>query len=51
MEELEKLFAVCDEEERLWYEFFLMTGMREQEMMHCSWNDCQLGTPHGDRPI
>jgi len=28
-EELETLFAVCDEEERLWYEFFLMTGMRE----------------------
>jgi len=33
-EELETLFAVCDEEERLWYEFFLMTGMREQEVMH-----------------
>src|SRR5207245_9095815 len=41
-EELEKLFAVCDEEERLWYEFFLMTGMREQEVMHCSWADINL---------
>src|SRR6266436_856677 len=41
-EELEKLFAVCDEEERLWYEFFLMTGMREQEVMHCSWADVNL---------
>jgi hypothetical protein len=30
-EELDQLFAVCDEEERLWYEFFLMTGMREQD--------------------
>ena len=25
-EELNKLFARCDPEERLWYEFFLMTG-------------------------
>ena len=41
-EELETLFAVCDEEERLWYEFFLMTGMREQEVMHCSWADVSL---------
>src|SRR5437667_1500944 len=41
-EELESLFAVCDEEERLWYEFFLMTGMREQEVMHCSWADVSL---------
>jgi integrase len=41
-EELDTLFAVCDEEERLWYEFFLMTGMREQEVMHCSWNDLNL---------
>jgi len=44
-DELEKLFAVCDEEERLWYEFFLMTGMREQEVMHCSWNDINLARP------
>jgi hypothetical protein len=27
-EELDKLFAACDAEERLWYAFFLMTGMR-----------------------
>jgi integrase/recombinase XerD len=38
-EELDKLFAVCDAEERLWYEFFLMTGMREQEVMYCYWSD------------
>src|SRR5438094_6414996 len=34
LEELDKLLAACDEEERLWYEFFLMTGMREQEVMY-----------------
>ena len=38
-EELAKLFAACDAEERLWYEFFLMTGMREQEVMHTYWSD------------
>jgi integrase/recombinase XerD len=41
-EQLDGLFAVCDEEERLWFEFFLMTGMREQEVMHCSWSDINL---------
>jgi integrase len=38
-EELDKLFAKCDPEERLWYEFFLMTGMREQEVMYTYWSD------------
>ena len=38
-EELNKLFKACNEEERLWYEFFLMTGMREQEVMHTYWSD------------
>jgi integrase/recombinase XerD len=41
-EELDKLFKACDTEERLWYEFFLMTGMREQEVMHCGWLDVNL---------
>lgn len=41
-EELDKLFKACDAEERLWFEFFLMTGMREQEVMHCSWDDVNL---------
>ncbi len=37
--ELDKLFKVCDAEERLWFEFFLMTGMREQEVMYTYWSD------------
>jgi len=37
--ELDKLFAACDQDERLWFEFFLMTGMREQEVMHVFWSD------------
>lgn len=41
-EELNELFAKCDAEERLWYEFFLMTGMREQEVMYTYWSDVNL---------
>ncbi len=41
-EDLDTLFAACDAQERLWFEFFLMTGMREQEVMHCSWDDINL---------
>jgi integrase len=37
--DIEKLFTACNEEERLWYTFFLMTGMREQEVMHTYWTD------------
>jgi len=29
----------CDPEEWLWYEFLLMTGMREQEVMYTYWPD------------
>ena len=38
-DELDALFAACDAEERLWFEFFLMTGEREQEVMHTYWSD------------
>ena len=38
-DELDTLFAACDAEERLWFEFFLMTGMREQEVMYTYWSD------------
>jgi integrase len=41
-EELDTLFVKCNAEERLWYEFFLMTGMREQEVMHTYWTDVNL---------
>ncbi len=41
-EELDKFFKACDEEERLWFEFFLVTGTREQEVMHTYWSDVNL---------
>jgi integrase/recombinase XerD len=38
-EELDKLFAACRPDERLWFEFFLMTGEREQEIQFTYWSD------------
>jgi len=38
-EDLDTLFAACDADERVWFEFFLMTGMREQEVMYTYWRD------------
>lgn len=40
--DLHKFFAACSEEERLWFEFFLMTGLREQEVMYCTWSEINL---------
>jgi integrase/recombinase XerD len=40
--ELDKFLAACDADERVQFEFFLMTGMREQEVMHCCWPDVDL---------
>jgi integrase/recombinase XerD len=41
-EELDTLFGACDDQQRLWFEFFLMTGMREQEVMYTYWSDVNL---------
>ncbi|MGD1025319.1 MAG: site-specific integrase, partial [Candidatus Sulfotelmatobacter sp.] len=41
-EELGVLFKACDDVERLWFEFFLMTGEREQEVMYTYWSDINL---------
>ena len=41
-EELERFFGACDPTERLQFTFFLQTGMREQEVCHCSWDDVNL---------
>jgi integrase/recombinase XerD len=35
-EMLDKFFAACDEEERLLFEFFQQTGMREQEVIYAT---------------
>jgi integrase/recombinase XerD len=41
-EELDTIFNSCHGEEQLWFEFFLMTGMREQEVMYTYWSDVNL---------
>ena len=41
-EDLGKFFAACDDTERRWFEFFLMTGLREQEVMYCTWSEINL---------
>lgn len=41
-EDLKELFKACSNEERLWFEFFLMTGLREQEVMYLYWSDVNL---------
>ena len=38
-EELRSLFAVCDPEDRLIFEFFLGSGCRDQEVAHACWED------------
>lgn len=38
-EEASKFLAACEPDERLWFEFFLATGMREQEVMYTYWTD------------
>lgn len=40
-EQMRRLFAVCTPPERLLFEFFLVTGCREQEVMYGTW-DCIL---------
>ncbi len=41
-EDLEALLKVCNDDERLYFEFFLGTGMRRQEVEHCTWDDLDL---------
>ncbi len=41
-EELNRFFSACQENERLWYGFSLMTGLREQEVMYCTWSEINL---------
>jgi integrase/recombinase XerD len=41
-DDIDKLFAACTAEEKLWFQFFLMTGMREQEVMYAYWSDLNL---------
>jgi integrase len=37
--ELTRLFAACNHDERLLFQFFLYSGFREQEVMYLTWRD------------
>ncbi len=41
-EELNQFFAACDAEEKVVFEFYLMTGFRKQEVTYCCWPDVDL---------
>jgi integrase/recombinase XerD len=38
-EELTKFLAACSEREAILFKFYLMTGMRDQEVQHVTWRD------------
>jgi integrase/recombinase XerD len=42
--DINTLFAACDSRERARFEFFLMTGEREQEVMHTYWSDINFNS-------
>jgi integrase/recombinase XerD len=37
-EDLKTFFAACDETQSLWFKFFYITAMREQEIIHAEWS-------------
>lgn len=41
-EELKQFFVACDPEQRIRYQVFLFTGMREREVMYLTWADVDL---------
>lgn len=41
-EDLDKFFSACSPTEFLWFQFFLMTGMREQEVIYCVWKNVKF---------
>jgi len=50
-ETLDKFFAACDDDERLLFEFFQMTGMREQEVIYATdkcldFSNCTVSVKH-----
>jgi len=41
-DELEQFFAACDPEEKVFFEFYLMTGFRKKEVTFSTWPDVDL---------
>jgi integrase len=43
-DELDKLFAASDAEEKLWWQFMLNSGFRDQEFRYVCWSDVHFST-------
>ena len=41
-EEVEAILAACNADEAVWFKFFLLTGVREQEAAHLMWDNVDL---------
>jgi integrase len=41
-EEVEALLAACSSDEKMYFQFFLLTGVREQEAAHLTWENVDL---------
>jgi integrase len=41
-EEVEALLGACNADEAVWFKFFLLTGVREQEAAHLTWDNVDL---------
>lgn len=39
---MDKFFAACDEEELLWFKFFLMSAEQDQEVQYTYWSDIRF---------
>lgn len=49
-DELTKFYAACTVEEKRWFRFFELTGMREGEVQHCQWSWISLKRTDKIRP-
>jgi integrase/recombinase XerD len=41
-DDLGKFFDACDPQEKVFFEFYLMTGFRKKEVTYCTWPDVDL---------
>jgi integrase/recombinase XerD len=41
-DELDKFFSACEPEEKIFFQFYLMTGFRKKEVTYCTWPDVDL---------
>jgi integrase len=45
-DEIDRIFAQCDDTERAIFATLLLTGLREEELCFLTWADVEIGEPH-----